>query len=314
MQAAPHFELSESAFELIGIVAAFLATGAIGFRYAALRGRVASSDASPTERAVFTDAAQRAASLGLVGALARMWLLARSLPGAATRAHTTVGQLLLHDVQSAARVALGLAAILGLLIAAARRRVGWPVAAIGVVGGFVTAVLGGQFARLVNPLHELAAGLWIGTLFMLVVAGISAVLRDEPVGAQRGAIVADMVNGFSPLALASGGGVVLFGVITAWRHLHTIDALWTTPYGLALCVKLTLVAVVFALGAWNWRRQRPSLGTEGAALSIRRSSTAELAVAGLVIVVTAVLLAIPSPRPPGARPAVTPGTPVPSVR
>jgi putative copper export protein len=103
------------------------------------------------------------------------------------------------------------------------------------------------------------------------------------------------VNGFSPLALGCGLVVVLFGAITAWRHLGRLDALWTTPYGWALIAKLCTVAVVFALGAWNWRRQRPLLGSEAAAHAIRRSATAELVVAGLVLVITAVLVSLPAP-------------------
>ena len=49
---------------------------------------------------------------------------------------------------------------------------------------------------------------------------------------------------------------MLFGVITAWRHLKYLSALWTTPYGYALLLKLALVAAVFSLGAWNWRRHQ----------------------------------------------------------
>ena len=69
-------------------------------------------------------------------------------------------------------------------------------------------------------------------------------------------------------------------------------------------MKLALVAVVFVLGAWNWRRQRPALGGESAAIAIRRSSAKELAVAALVLAVTAILVSLPSPRRTGrGRPA-----------
>ncbi|HEX2780397.1 MAG TPA: CopD family protein, partial [Gemmatimonadaceae bacterium] len=124
-----------------------------------------------------------------------------------------------------------------------------------------------------------------------------------------------MVNGFSPLALVMGGLVVLFGVITAWRHLEPISALWTTPYGWALIAKLVVVAVVFALGAWNWRRQRPALGSDEAARAMRRSATRELAAAGLVLLITAVLVSLPSPRRPGAGPGGPggPGAPPPAA-
>jgi putative copper export protein len=93
-----------------------------------------------------------------------------------------------------------------------------------------------------------------------------------------------------------GGVVVVFGLITAWRHLHKLQALWTTPYGYTLIVKLVFVALVFLLGAWNWRRQRPILGTEPAAAAIRRSSAAELTVATIVLIITAVLVSLPSPK------------------
>jgi putative copper export protein len=124
------------------------------------------------------------------------------------------------------------------------------------------------------------------------------VLRDERVRDRRGSMVAAMVNGFSPLALVCGAFVVASGLITAWRHLNPLSSLWTHPYGWTLLVKLALVAGVFVLGAWNWRRQRPSLGSTQAAEAIRRSSRSELTVATLVLAATAILLSIPSPRPP----------------
>jgi putative copper export protein len=44
------------------------------------------------------------------------------------------------------------------------------------------------------------------------------------------------------------------------------------------------------------------LGSEPAAAAIRRSATAELTVAGVVLVITALLVSLPAPRPPGAAP------------
>jgi putative copper export protein len=63
--------------------------------------------------------------------------------------------------------------------------------------------------------------------------------------------------------------------------------------------KLVVVGVVLGLGAWNWRRVRPSLGTEGGALKIRRSASTELAFAALVLLLTAILVSTPSPKLPG---------------
>jgi putative copper export protein len=63
-----------------------------------------------------------------------------------------------------------------------------------------------------------------------------------------------------------------------------------------LVVKLILVAMVMALGAWNWKRVRPSLGGEGSELIIRRSATLELTFAALVLLATSVLVTLPSPK------------------
>ena len=45
------------------------------------------------------------------------------------------------------------------------------------------------------------------------------------------------------------------------------------------------VAVVFALGAWNWRRQRPRLGTDAAELFHPAVRHLELAAAAVVLAV-----------------------------
>src|SRR5205085_2389770 len=128
---------------------------------------------------------------------------------------------------------------------------------------------------------------------------------------RRGEIAAELVNGFSPLALTCGMIVVASGLTTAWRHLNPLSSLWSTPYGYALIVKLCIVAVVFGLGAWNWRRVRPTLGSEDAAHVVRRSSRSELTAATLVLAASAILVSLPSPRPPGARPPQGPGGPPP---
>jgi putative copper export protein len=56
------------------------------------------------------------------------------------------------------------------------------------------------------------------------------------------------------------------------------------------------VALVFGLGAWNWRRQRPRLGSESAAAGLRRSAWSELVAAGLVLLATALLVSLPAPK------------------
>ena len=291
MPAEPLLQWSDPIKEFVGFVGLFLGAGAIGFRYFALRGWEIETD-----RPFYDDAARRAAVLGLIGILLSLIMAAIALPALAARKHLSVGGLLTSDAATMMQVGFLLLALIGYALAAGRIGLGWPLAAIGVIVGALRLALLGQWSKLINPVHSLAAGLWIGTLFVLVVAGLSALLRHEPTRARRGAIAADMVNGFSPLALSMGGVVVVFGLTTAWQHLHTLSNLWSTPYGLALIAKLFLVAMVFGLGAWNWRRQRPTLGTEEAAASIRRSGRAELMVATLVLVATAILVSLPSPK------------------
>jgi copper transport protein len=291
MQTEPLLQWSDPLKEFIGFVALFLGAGAIGFRYFGLRGW-----SIDTDRAFYDDAARRAASIGLAGVVLSLVMASIQLPGLAARRHLSAWEFLSSDPATAMQIGFLVLALIGYALAASRVKLGWPLAAVGIVVGWLRLALLGQWSRLVNPVHSLAAGLWIGTLLVLTVAGLGALLRDEQARSRRGAIAADMVNGFSPLALTMGGIVVVFGLITAWRHLHVLSNLWSTPYGLALIVKLLLAGTVFAFGAWNWRRQRPTLGTDAAATSIRRSSMGELTVATLVLLATAIVVSLPAPK------------------
>jgi putative copper export protein len=106
--------------------------------------------------------------------------------------------------------------------------------------------------------------------------------------------------------------MAILGVVTAWRHLHVLSNLWTTPYGWALIRKLIFVAVVVVLGAWNWKKQRPKLGGDDGLHSIRKSARLELIAATIVLVLTGVLVSIPSPKAPGegAKPLPAANAPV----
>jgi len=214
---------SEALSQLVEFIALFLTAGAVGFRFAALRGR-----RIETDRPFYDDAAQRAAIIGLIGALVAVGLAIPGISALAARGHRTVGALIASDVQTQIQIAGAALAIVGFAIASFRIDGGWFAAAFGVIGGALRSVFVGAWKQSVSPIHSLAAGLWIGTLFFVVVAGLSALLVHERTRERRAQIAADLVNGFSPLALSMGGVVVLFGVTTAWLHLHTISELWTT--------------------------------------------------------------------------------------
>jgi len=297
MTPEPLIHWPDPLFELLSFLAAFLAAGAIGFRHFARRGLLAAGvSEGGGELRFIADATRRAALWGLVGTLVGGVQFALNLPGLAEERHLAVPALITGDPLIALRLAFYGLALVGFLAAAGRRGWGWPLAAVAVIASPLRAALFGQWARIVNPAHELAGGLWIGTLFLLVVVALAPLKRAALAPERRGALAAGMVRTFSPFALFSSGALFVFGVITAWRHLKRLDALWTTPYGYALIAKLCVVGAVVGLGAWNWKRQIPKLGTEAGARDLERSATAELWVASIVLMVTAILVSLPSPK------------------
>lgn len=183
MQAEPLLHWSDPVKEFIGFASQFVALGAIGFRYAALRDRLlpprepaaADLDFEP-EHAIYADTAQRAASIGVAGVLVQLLLFMTALPDAAAKAQVSADYLRTHDPMTIAQFVLALAAVLGFALAAVRHRVGWPIAAAGMIIGPLTGIVTGKWARLVNPVHRIVGGLWLGTLFVLVFAGLALLL------------------------------------------------------------------------------------------------------------------------------------------
>jgi len=72
-----------------------------------------------------------------------------------------------------------------------------------------------------------------------------------------------------------------------------MTVLWTTAYGQTLLTKLGLFLAVASLGAYNWRRLKPHLGSPSKTASLLRSVAAELVLAGIVLAVTAFLVGLP---------------------
>jgi copper transport protein len=212
-------------------------------------------------------------------------------------AHKTLSETLPKNMSRLYfKLAMLALAFIGFAIVRAVPKLGWPIALIGVLFTVLQPLYTGRTAGKVNAVHILAASTWLGTLLVLTIVGIRGLIGRAPRGTPRSRLVADLVNSFSPLALTAASVVALTGATTAWLHLKRVSALYTTGYGRALIVKLVLVAIVVSLGGWNWRRVRPSLGEAGTEETIRRSSTMELTFAALVLIATAVLVTLPSPR------------------
>ena len=58
------------------------------------------------------------------------------------------------------------------------------------------------------------------------------------------------------------------------------------------------MAAVLGLGAFNWRKQKGTLGTLEGAMALRGSANRELLAVAVVLAITAILVSMPSPRLP----------------
>ncbi len=253
-------------------------------------------------------AGARAATIGIVGAAIQLVGLLMSAAQRAERQHTTIAALLSGAHAPGARpgpslllpLVLLTAALVGFVLARVRVRGGWWLAGAALLVLVLGPVVQGQWTRLINPLHILAGGLWLGTLAVLVAAVFPLLLRGDAVGRDPdlrpgGSRLDAVVRRFSRLALVSSALLVVTGVTTAWRHLGSIDALWTTPYGWALDIKLVIVGTIVALGFYNWRYATPALSAGTGDARLARSSLREVSLGVLVLVVTAILVALPAP-------------------
>jgi len=178
---------------------------------------------------------------------------------------------------------------------------GWSVATLGAVALAFTPGLASHaasaprfsvLAMVADGLHVLGAGGWLGSLSVVVLAGIPAawVLPED----SRGRAVADLVNAFSPTALVFAGIVATTGVFAAWLHVGSVSALWMTTYGRILLAKLAVVSLVAGTGGYNWLRVKPALGTALVAPRIRRTASMEVLIGLIVLIITAVLVATPA--------------------
>ncbi len=140
-------------------------------------------------------------------------------------------------------------------------------------------------ALALDLLHVWAAGAWMG--------GLSLVLYLETRArhsAEATSILPKLVPVFSPVALAAVSALIVTGLYASWTHLESVGALITTSYGRVLSIKLLLVLLVLGLGGRNFRLLTPRLGSDAGDTAMRRSAAAELAIAQLVLIVTAVLV------------------------
>ena len=283
--------------------AALLATiGVVVFRLAVVSRLAAIDDA---ENVWLMSA--RAARLGTIAALTLLATVAlrAALQSRMMNAMGTNGSLRAMSATHWGH-ALLLQAVAAVIVLAgfalARRRVrgGWAIAGVAAAALGASPSIGGHAAaaaRLatlgitIDGLHVLGAAGWLGSLLCVLAVGMPITLRAE----QRWHSIAALIDAFSPIALSCAALTALTGFASAWLRLGSIGALPGTTYGRVLIVKLLVLSALVATGAYNWRRVKPSLGTAQATGRLRTLGTAELAIGCVIIVVTAVLVALPTP-------------------
>jgi putative copper export protein/methionine-rich copper-binding protein CopC len=197
---------------------------------------------------------------------------------------------------------VGTVVVLAGLVVARRSQVGWYLAAVGALAVAASPALTGHAAAdaerpvlaiLVDALHVLGGGAWLGTLLLVAMAGVPAALRRVP--GERGPAVASILRAFHPLALWCVPLVFVSGLVSAWLRLGSFGALTSSRYGTYLLVKVLIFACVALTGAYNWRRVLPTLGEESGARTIRRTASLELALGAVVLAVTAALVVTTPP-------------------
>jgi len=294
----------------LGFVSLLAAIGTVAFNLLVVRRLGEAVPERVADRAAYGawHIAAGAAALGALTLVARLWLQSRAIFGAEEAFEGERLEALLRGtvwgsgwiLQAIATVAY----FVGLMVARAPhgRSIGWMgaafaallLAAVPALSGHASAVEHLTVVAILSDwLHVLGAGVWLGTLATVLLAGFpAAAFAAEGQGISA---FARMVRGFSPVALAGAGTAGVTGVVNSLFHLSAVSQLWGTWYGRMLVLKLLLLAVVAMLGYVNWRRVLPIAETSEGTRRLRRTAAVELANGIAVVLVTAALVALPTP-------------------
>ena len=138
---------------------------------------------------------------------------------------------------------------------------------------------------LVVGLHLAAIAFWFAALGPLAK---TVELADSEVAA-------DVLERFSGRAMVAVTVMLVSGLAITWVQVRSVEALWSTDYGIRLVAKLALVIVVLGIAIVNKSRLTARLRTQaGAAAALRRNIRLEFLLM-LLIMAVAVSLTLPSP-------------------
>jgi putative copper export protein len=184
----------------------------------------------------------------------------------------------------------------------------WLLATIGAIGLSVTPAMQGHaigsdestmLAVGADIVHVIGASVWLGALGVIAWLGTAQPTADGVISANRtahrDARLRLLVPLVPPIALTGAVMLVGSGVLTSVLHLRAVSDLWQDGWGRYVLAKSIIVAAIVALGALNWRRLGPRLSRETGTAVLRKSLLTELALALVVLLITAVLVVTPLP-------------------
>ena len=272
-------ESLEAAAKVVAYMAILVATGVAGAGWLLRRSNVEPSRAVAAQRRL--DAMLLPAGTFLLAAtLVRAWAHTASAFGMADAWSVENLQLIALESRWGAGWRLQAASALSVLVTGVALRIAprgwtrWLAAAAAAAAVFAVPRTGHGAAEpyrwLLHGLHVAGAGLWAGTLLVLVA------LRGPALQAQR-----PLLRSFAPMAAAGVALLAASGLVASWIYLGAWRNLYVTEYGLVLMLKVGLVAAMGASGGINWLRLHRDAGND-----VSRTVLAEAVLAVAVVVVT----------------------------
>lgn len=110
---------------------------------------------------------------------------------------------------------------------------------------------------MVDLLHLLANGIWLGGLFVLTIVLVPFLQQMTAGDANR--IIARGFVAFSLPALVSVILLIVTGPLNATQRMTGFSQMWTTAYGIVLLIKIVMFAAMIAISFWHAFRLRPLL-------------------------------------------------------
>jgi putative copper resistance protein D len=143
-----------------------------------------------------------------------------------------------------------------------------------------------------DMLHLCAAGFWIGGLVPLTIF-----LARVRASFSLGETVVRVVRRFSTLSLCCVSVLIVTGISNSWLLVGSLHALFTTPYGRLLLLKLTLFGILIGFGARNRflvkARLRKGSANPDLLSQLRRNVLCEVCLGVAVVLIVACLGATP---------------------